>query len=73
MWRKLLKEARAAGAMRSDVNLSAVRMSILGALNWSADWYRPTGDSPASLARDITTVFLHGLAAPAARGRREKT
>jgi AcrR family transcriptional regulator len=62
LWRKVLEEARAAGAIRSDVNLSAIRMSILGALNWAADWYHPSGASPKSIARDIVTMMLHGLA-----------
>ena len=37
IWRQVLEAARDAGEIRSDVNLSAIRMSILGALNWSAD------------------------------------
>ena len=40
-WNELLVQARDAGAIRSDLNLSAVRMLILGALNWTAEWYQP--------------------------------
>jgi len=64
LWRQVLEEARVAGAIRSDVNLSAIRMSILGALNWAADWYRPTGATPKRISRDIVTMVLHGLATP---------
>jgi TetR/AcrR family transcriptional regulator, cholesterol catabolism regulator len=61
LWRTVLEEARAAGAIRPDLHLSAIRMSILGALNWAADWYHPAGASPKSIARDIVTMVLHGL------------
>lgn len=66
-WRQVLEAARDAGEIRSDVNLSAIRMSILGALNWAADWYHPTGAAPKQIARDIVVMVLHGLAAPAPR------
>jgi len=35
-WRDLLSQARGAGAIRPDVDLSVVRMAIMGALNWAA-------------------------------------
>jgi AcrR family transcriptional regulator len=63
-WRQVLEAARDAGEIRPDVNLSAIRMSILGALNWAADWYHPTGAAPKQIARDIVLMVLHGLAAP---------
>jgi AcrR family transcriptional regulator len=68
IWREVLEAARDAGEIRSDVNLSAIRMSILGALNWAADWYHPTGASPKQIARDIVVMVLHGLAVPPRAG-----
>ena len=69
LWRDELEKARAAGAIRSDLNLSTVRMMIAGALNWATDWYKPAGDSPARLARDLVEMVLHGLArAPGREG-----
>jgi AcrR family transcriptional regulator len=69
-WNGLLHDARDAGAIRSDLNLSAARMLILGALNWTAEWYRPRGRSngltPAEVAAHATAILLDGLAAPAA-------
>lgn len=63
LWRRTLQEAREAGEIRDDLNLSVVRMAILGALNWAADWYRPGGDPPARIAHDVVAMALHGLAA----------
>ena len=72
LWRQVLEAARDAGEIRSDVNLSAIRMSILGALNWAADWYHPTGASPKQIARDIVVMVLHGLAASPNEDRRRQ-
>ncbi len=61
LWRTLLADAAAAGAIRDDVNLAVVRMAILGALNWSVEWYHPDGAPPEDLARDISAMVLQGL------------
>ena len=62
LWRGLLEEARAAGAIRPDLDLSVTRMAIMGALNWSADWYRPGRLTPEEIARDIAAMVIGGLA-----------
>lgn len=64
IWRELLVQARDAGAIRPDVDLSVVRMAIMGALNWAADWYKPGRMSAEAVARDITTMILGGLGSP---------
>ena len=63
LWRALLVEARDAGAIRADVDLSIVRMAIMGALNWAADWYKPGRMTPGEVAGDITRMVIGGLAA----------
>lgn len=71
LWRRVLEAARDAGEIRSDTNLSAIRMSILGALNWAADWFHPAGAPPRQIARDIIAMVLYGLATrPETKGRR---
>ncbi len=62
IWTRLLREARAAGALRADLDLSVTRMAILGALNWAVDWYKPGGASPRRIARDIAQMVLGGRA-----------
>jgi AcrR family transcriptional regulator len=62
-WRTLLAEARAGGAIRADVDLSVVRMAIMGALNWAADWYKPGRMTPREVARDIVAMIIGGLEA----------
>lgn len=68
VWRKLLQAAQEAGEIRADANLSVIRMAIMGALNWSADWYKPGGASAEQVSHDIAAMVLHGLATPK-RGR----
>ena len=33
------------------------RLALLGALNWALTWYRPDGDSPEIVARDLFAIF----------------
>ena len=61
LWRRLLAEARHAGEIRADVDLSVVRMALLGALNWAADWFQPGKTSPKKISRDITAMVFEGL------------
>lgn len=61
LWRDLLRAARDAGEIRADLNLSAIRMLILGALNWAVEWYHPEDGPAEEIARDFTAMVLHGL------------
>ena len=61
LWRLLLTEAREAGAIRKDLDLSVVRMATMGAPNWAADWYSPGRMTPTEIARDIAAMIMGGL------------
>ncbi|MDP6344634.1 MAG: TetR/AcrR family transcriptional regulator [Alphaproteobacteria bacterium] len=60
-WRGLLEEARQAGLIAPDHDLSATRMLLLGMLNWTVEWYRPGPLSAADLARQAAETVLDGL------------
>src|SRR4051812_8992781 len=63
-WNTLIADAVEAGVLRPDVDLFVARMLVLGALNWTAEWYRPmSGRSAESIADDAVALFLDGLAA----------
>ena len=68
LWRSLLEEARGAGELRPDLDLSVVRMLILGALNWTVEWHRPGMLSAREVAGHATAMICEGLAAPTGRG-----
>ncbi|MBE0550623.1 MAG: TetR family transcriptional regulator [Rubrivivax sp.] len=44
----------------------ALRLMLLGALNWAQNWYRPDGpSSPRSIARQFTALLRQGTETPA--------
>ena len=46
-----------------DVDLFVARMLVLGALNWTAEWYTPKRDlRPTAIADQAVAMVLHGLA-----------
>lgn len=65
VWRTLLRSALASGRIRQDVNESALRLLILGALNWAPEWYVPVGEmSPAAVGEQMADMVLAGLMTP---------
>jgi TetR/AcrR family transcriptional regulator, cholesterol catabolism regulator len=61
LWRGLLEDARAAGELRLDLDLSVLRMLILGALNWTVEWFRPGSLPAAEVAHNATTMICEGV------------
>jgi len=61
VWRALLEDARAAGELRPDLDLGVVRMLILGALNWTAEWYRSGPQTATEVARAATVMICDGV------------
>lgn len=41
----------------AGTNRKYLRLAILGALNWSHNWYRPGRDDPAEIARGMIRLF----------------
>lgn len=61
LWRRLLTKAQKAGALRDDVDLGLVRMLLLGALNWSVEWYRPGGKSIQTMGDHMCLMLFDGI------------
>jgi TetR/AcrR family transcriptional regulator, cholesterol catabolism regulator len=53
----------AALPVRAGVDRSYLRLTLLGAINWTLIWYRPGGDSPSIIATRIVTLIRRGAAA----------
>jgi AcrR family transcriptional regulator len=62
-WRQLLGDAQAAGEIAAEVDLSLLRLFLIGALNWSHEWYRPGSKSPAAMADEICAIVFDGVVA----------
>jgi AcrR family transcriptional regulator len=49
-------------ALPAGVNRSALRFTLLGALNWAKSWYRPGGMTPADISAEIIKLLKRQLA-----------
>ena len=57
LWDAMLADLQAAGIVRGDVHL--MRLLILGAMNWTTQWYSPDGpDAPDAIAAQICQLVL---------------
>ena len=57
-WNGLLVAARDAGELRDDLDLFVARMLLFGALNWTAEWYRPGRGTSATVVADQAVAFV---------------
>lgn len=60
LWRGLLREAQVAGEINPDADLRLLRLYLLGALNWSIEWYRPAGAPIEEIAEAFAGFALGG-------------
>jgi AcrR family transcriptional regulator len=73
-FRRLFENAQADGDLRPDLDMSACRMLVLGAMNASPDWFHPNqprGLTVADLVAEFDSIFLYGLAT--AKGKRRRS
>jgi TetR/AcrR family transcriptional regulator, cholesterol catabolism regulator len=74
-WRELVDGVAKSGLLRDAVDASAFRLAILGALNWSLEWYQRGGVSASTIAARWFDLFTRGAIRPSkalpasARGR----
>ena len=47
----------AAVPLPPGVKAGSFRLALLGSLNWSLTWFRPDGDPPETVARDLFAIF----------------
>ena len=57
----LLSDLQAAGAIRADVNISRLRLLLIGAMNATLEWFDPNQGSVEALADDYANTFLNGI------------
>ena len=61
LWRELLEEGLRKGAIKKDVDLKILRLSLLGMLNRTVEWYHVEGLSVDEIAADQARFFLDGI------------
>jgi len=63
----LFKQARRDGLIRDDFDLSALRMLLLGALNWSPEWFDEGRLTAEQLVHQLSMMMRNGLMPPRLR------
>lgn len=71
VWQRLIAAAAADGQIRSDLDPKIAQSLILGALNWSAEWWDPRRSSVDTLVTNAQAFIRHSLA-PAAKPVRRR-
>ncbi|MCB1466356.1 MAG: TetR family transcriptional regulator [Rhizobiaceae bacterium] len=66
MWQQIMNDAQQRGEFKTTASLTLSRLFILGALNWTVEWYKPGGRSVEQIARDFASFVLDGLSGGAA-------
>jgi hypothetical protein len=61
IWQGIISDAHKSGEFRTTASLSLTRLFILGALNWTVEWYKPDGRPIEDVARNFATFVLDGL------------
>jgi TetR/AcrR family transcriptional regulator, cholesterol catabolism regulator len=65
LWDGMLHEAAGTGRLRPDADLRLVRLLLLGAANWTAQWFSPGGKySSDAVADSFLELVWNGLAKP---------
>lgn len=64
LWRRLFEDARKAGELNPELDPRAARMLVLGAMNWSPEWWDPRRGSLRSLITTAQALVRSGLSPP---------
>lgn len=70
IWRGLINALAHDGGLRADLDLYIAQMLVLGALNWTVEWWDSRRGSVDAVVANAQSLVRHGLS-PAA-GRRKK-
>ena len=60
-WDRLFESALARGELRQDASTAVIRRFVIGALNWTVEWYNPRRGSFQDFVRQITAIVFDGI------------
>ena len=64
LWQKMLEAAQQAGELRADADTRLVRLFVVGALNWTVEWFKPDGKPLEDVANEFSDLIFKGLESP---------
>ncbi len=62
LWNGFLLQAQNDGIIRTDIAIPPLRQFVLGALNWTVEWYDAERYPVSALSERITKLLLEGMA-----------
>jgi len=60
-WDRLLEQALKHGELRADSSTAVVRLFVIGALNWTVEWYNPQKGSFQDFVKQVTGIVFDGI------------
>jgi len=60
-WDDLFAQAQRAGEIRSNIKIMPLRMFVLGALNWTVEWFDAERYSVRELAERTSLLIFDGI------------
>ncbi|MGB9303830.1 MAG: TetR/AcrR family transcriptional regulator [Mycobacterium sp.] len=64
VWRRLINDLARDGRLRPELDLYIAQMLILGALNWTVEWWDPQRGSLEAVVANAQSFIRHGIACP---------
>jgi TetR/AcrR family transcriptional regulator, cholesterol catabolism regulator len=61
MWQNLLEKCKKRGEFRKGADITLARLFILGALNWTVEWFKPGGRTVEDTSREFAAIIINGL------------
>lgn len=68
LWEGLLKDAQVAGQLRKDIKIIPLRQFVIGALNWTVEWFDAEKYSVDVLADQAAKTILYGIVSEGSGG-----
>ncbi|WP_418319799.1 TetR/AcrR family transcriptional regulator [Piscinibacter sakaiensis] len=59
-WDRLLDDALNRGELRSDSSTAIIRLFVIGAMNWTVEWYNPQKGSFQDFVKQIKAIVFDG-------------
>ena len=59
-WDRLLEDALERGELRPDSSTAVIRLFVIGALNWTVEWYNPQKGSFQDFVKQIRAIVFDG-------------
>lgn len=69
MWNDFLRDAQEQGCIRTDIEITPLRQFVLGAMNWTVEWYDADRYPVSDLSERMTKLLLEGMAVKKNRPR----